>query len=109
MHVTLIYFHLPHDPVGLSRGLAKACHIARFILSFPTKIKNLARPQASPEKISRETAIVSRQIDAERIRLINVTKMQATLLPVFGQKSKAHNVLRRFKIRRKSFAMTCHN
>ena len=36
------------------------------------------------------------------------TTIQATLLQVFELKSKTRNVLPLFRIRRKSFAMTCH-
>ena len=104
--------------VGSSRGQARACHIARFpsattqfqvIPQFSRQNKDSGSPQASRKDfVSRKTAIVARQIDAERVILTNLTQMQATSLQVFELKSKTRNVLPLFRIRRKSFAMTCH-
>ena len=104
--------------VGLSRGQTRACHIARFssattqfqaISQFSHQNKDSGSPQASRKDfVSRKTSIVARQIDAERVRLTNLTRMQATSLQVFELKSKTHSVLLLFRIRRKSLTMACH-
>ena len=104
--------------VGSSRGRARSCHITHFPQQhlsprpppqFSRQNKDSGSPQACRKDfVSRKTAIVARQIDEERVRLINLTQMHATSLPVFELKSKTRNVLPLFKIRRKSFAMTCH-
>ena len=84
--------------VGSSRGQARACYIARFssattqfqaIPQFSRQSKDSGSPQASRKDfVSRKTAIVARQIDAERVILTNLTQMQATSLQVFELKSK---------------------
>ena len=104
--------------IGSSRGQARAYHIARFsaaitqfqaISQFFRQNKDSGSPQSSRKDfVSRKTAIVAQEIDAERVKLINLTQMQATSLQVFELKSKTRNVLPLFRIRRKSFAIACH-
>ena len=98
MHVTLINFPCHAMSVGSSRGQTRACHIARFssartqlqaIPQFSRQNKDSGSPQASRKDfVSRKTAIVARQIDAERVILTNLTQMQATSLQVLNSDQK---------------------
>ena len=83
MHVTLINFHLPRDVCWIkSRTSQGMSHCPIFLSNnsvpghppvFPPN-KDSGSPQASRKDfVSRKTAIVAWQIDAERVILTNLT------------------------------------